>query len=135
MHEILQLLVRAQAEHLVAATRANDSVLVGVTGASVAALSTFLPCYLFTIIPAPHFKRWGKVPAVLAFVNGVTAAATGAIAGAVIILARRSLIDVPTVLMALVTLAVLWRWKVPEPLIVLTAALLGLLLHTATRSS
>jgi chromate transporter len=106
-------------------------LVAGLPGAVVAAAATFLPCYLFTIIPAPHFKRWGKVPAVLAFVNGVTAAATGAIAGAVIVLARRSLIDVPTVIMALITLAVLSRWKVPEPFIILAAALAGLLLHTA----
>lgn len=106
-------------------------LVAGLPGSVVAAGATFLPCYLFTIIPAPHFKRWGKVPAVLAFVNGVTAAATGAIAGAVIVLARRSLIDVPTIIMALVTLAVLWRWKVPEPLVILAAALAGLLLHTA----
>jgi chromate transporter len=71
------------------------------------------------------------VPAVLAFVNGVTAAATGAIAGAVIVLARRSLVDVPTLVLALITLAVLWRWKAPEPFIIVAAALAGLLLHTA----
>lgn len=116
--------------YLVAATRTNGSVLAGLAGATVAALATFLPCYLLTIIPAPHFKRWGKVPAVLAFVNGVTAAATGAIAGAVIVLARRSLVDPPTVLIAVVTLVVLWRWrKAQEPVVVLVAALVGLILR------
>jgi chromate transporter len=106
-------------------------LVAGLPGSVVAAGATFLPCYLFTIIPAPHFKRWGKVPAVLAFVNGVTAAATGAIAGAVIVLARRSPVDAPTVIIALLTLVVLWRWKVPEPFILLAAALVGLLLRTA----
>lgn len=117
--------------YLVAATRAEGSVVAGFAGASVAALATFLPCYFLTILPAPHFKRWGKVPGVLAFVSGVTAAATGAIAGAVIVLARRSLVDVPTILIALATLAVLWRWKkAQEPVIVLVAALVGLLMRT-----
>jgi chromate transporter len=103
-------------------------LVAGAAGAVVAALATFLPCYFFTILPAPHFKKWGKVPAMLAFVSGVTAAATGAIAGAVIVLARRSLIDWPTILIAVVTLVVLWRWKkTPEPLVVLAAAVVGIL--------
>jgi chromate transporter len=108
-------------------------MVAGWAGAGVAALATFLPCYLFTILPAPHFKRWGKEPAVLAFVQGVTAAATGAIAGAVIILARRSLVDGPTLLLAGATLVVLWQWKkIPEPVVVLVAAALGLVIRTLT---
>jgi chromate transporter len=55
----------------------------GFWGAAVAAIGTFLPCYLLTIIPAPYFKKHGKRPAIVAFVDGVTAAAIGAIAGAV----------------------------------------------------
>lgn len=105
-------------------------LVAGFPGAVVAALATFLPCYLFTVLPAPHFKKWGKHPAVLAFVAGVTAAATGAIAGAVIVLARRSLVDWPTVLIAVVTLVVLWKRKnVPEPVVVLVAAGVGLLIR------
>ncbi|MFN3648591.1 MAG: chromate transporter [Armatimonadota bacterium] len=116
--------------YLVAAGRAGGSAFAGLAGASVAALATFLPCYLFTIIPAPHFKRWGKHPSVLAFVNGVTAAATGAIAGAVIVLARRSLVDLPTVGIAVATAVVLVRWKkAQEPVIILAAALLGMALR------
>jgi chromate transporter len=106
-------------------------LVAGVAGAVVAALATFLPCYVFTIVPAPHFRKWGKLPAVLAFVNGVTAAATGAIAGAVIVLARRSLVDGPTILIAAAVLVAVWRWRrVPEPLLVLAAALTGLLIRT-----
>lgn len=105
-------------------------LVAGFPGAVVAALATFLPCYLFTVLPAPHFKKWGKHPAVLAFVAGVTAAATGAIAGAVIVLARRSLVDWPTVLIAVMTLLVLWKRKnVPEPVVVLVAAAVGLCLR------
>ena len=71
-------------------------LVAGFSGAVVAALGTFVPCYLFTIIPAPYFKKYGKVPGVIAFVDGITAAAIGAITGSVIVIARRSIIDLPS---------------------------------------
>jgi chromate transporter len=102
----------------------------GFWGALVAAAGTFLPCYLFTIVPAPYFKKHGKRPAIAAFVDGVTAAAIGAIAGAVIVIGQRSISDWITAALALVSAAVLWRFKkLPEPVVVLVAALLGLALH------
>ena len=102
-------------------------LIAGLSGAVVAALGTFLPCYLFTILPAPYFKKYGKRPALLAFVAGVTAAAIGAITGAVIVLAERSIVDVLTALMTLVTIALLWKLKkTPEPVLVAIAALIGL---------
>ena len=108
----------------------------GFTGASVAALATFLPCYLFTIIPAPYFKKYGKRPGIIAFVDGVTAAAIGAITGAVIVLGRRTVLvngwepEIPKVVVMLTTLAILWTWKkVPEPLIILGAAVIGLVAY------
>ncbi|WP_454766467.1 chromate transporter [Cupriavidus campinensis] len=105
-------------------------LVAGLPGASVAALGTFLPCYLFTVIPAPYFKKYGKRPGIIAFVDGVTAAAVGAITGAVIVLAKRSIIDLPTVLLALVTVALLWKFKkLPEPVIVLGASLVGLVAY------
>jgi chromate transporter len=105
-------------------------LVAGFDGACVAALATFLPCYLFTIVPAPYFKKYGKLPAIIAFVDGVTAAAVGAIVGAVVVLAQRSITDIPTAMLAVVTAAVLWRFKkIPEPVIVACAALLGLVLY------
>ncbi len=105
-------------------------LIAGLPGACVAALATFLPCYLFTIIPAPYFKKYGRVPGVIAFVDGITAAAIGAIAGSVIVIARRSLVDVPTILIALATVALLWRFKkLQEPLIVAGAAIIGLIVY------
>lgn len=105
-------------------------LVAGLPGASVAALATFLPCYLFTVLPAPYFKKYGKLPAILAFVDGVTAAAVGAITGAVIVLAKRSIIDVPTVLLALGTVVLLLLFKkLPEPVIVVGAALIGLVVY------
>jgi chromate transporter len=91
----------------------------------------FLPCYLFTVLPAPYFKKYGKLPAILAFVDGVTAAAIGAITGAVIVLAKRSIVDIPTaVLLALVTVALLLKFKkLSEPMIVAGAALIGLVAY------
>ncbi len=82
----------------------------------LAALGIFFPVYLIVVLLAPSYKRWAKNPQLNAFVRGVTAAATGAIAGAVIVLARRSIYDVSTVIIVLVALLILMRWKVPEPL-------------------
>lgn len=104
-------------------------IVAGVPGACVAALATFLPCYLLTILPAPYFKKYGKRPGIAAFVDGVTAAAIGTIAGAVIVLGRRSVFDLPTALIAAVTLALLWRFKLPEPIIVVCAGVVGLIVH------
>jgi chromate transporter len=96
----------------------------------VAALATFVPCYLFTIVPAPYFKKHGKHPAILAFVDGVTAAAIGAITGAVIVLGQRSIVDWVTAGLALGTVALLWKFKkIPEPVVIVVAALAGLVLY------
>jgi chromate transporter len=95
----------------------------------VAALGTFLPCYVFTVVPAPHFKRWSRNQAIRAFVDGVTAAATGAIAGAAFVLGRRAITDASTLVIAIVALVVASRFrKVPEPLLILVAGLVGVLL-------
>ena len=105
-------------------------LVAGFWGAVVAALGTFVPCYLFTILPAPYFKKYGRKPAVVAFVDGVTAAAIGAIAGAVVVIGQRSISDWVTAGLALVTVAVLWRFKkLPEPAIVVAAALIGIVVH------
>src|SRR5436190_3590005 len=102
-------------------------LIAGLAGAVVAALATFLPCYLFTILPAPYFKKYGKRPALVAFVDGATAAAIGTIAGAVIVLGKRSITDIPTLALMLVTVLLLWKVKkLNEPIIVAGAALIGL---------
>jgi chromate transporter len=102
----------------------------GFWGAVVAALATFVPCYLLTVLPAPYFKKHGKHPGIVAFVDGVTAAAVGALAGAVIVIGQRSITDWVTAALALLTAALLWRFKkLPEPLIVVAAAFIGLVVH------
>lgn len=100
----------------------------GIAGASVAALATFLPCYLLTVLPAPYYSRFAKNRKIKAFVEGVTAAAVGAIAGATWVLGKRAIIDIPTLLIALTTLAILVKTKIPEPLLIVIAAITGLLL-------
>jgi chromate transporter len=110
--------------------------VAGLLGASTAALATFLPCYLLTILPAPYFKKHGKKPWIVAFVDGVTAAAIGAIAGACIVLGRRTIlasdgaIDWIKVLLCAATIVILLRFKkLPEPIIILAAAIIGLVLY------
>jgi chromate transporter len=104
-------------------------LVAGVAGATAAALGVFLPVYLVVVALAPSYKKWAKNAQLNAFVRGVTAAATGAIAGAVFVLGRRSIYDWPTAVIAAVTLAILLRWKVPEPALIAVAAAAGLLLH------
>jgi chromate transporter len=109
-------------------------LISGFAGACVAALATFLPCYLFTILPAPYFKKYGKRAGILAFVDGVTAAAVGAITGSVIVIAQRSIFDIPTALIALGTTALLWKFKkLTEPMVIAGAALIGLVLFPMLR--
>jgi chromate transporter len=107
----------------------------GPLGAVVASIGVFLPCYLFVILPAPYYKRYGKNPSIAAFVSGVTAAAAGAIAGAAFVLGRRAIIDLPTAAIALVTLAALFKLKkAPEPLLIGAAGIVGFVVHSLLRS-
>lgn len=104
-------------------------LVAGFPGATVAALATFLPCYLLTILPAPYFKKYGRHPSLKAFVDGITATVVGALVGAVIVIAIRTIIDIPTALIALTTIVVLLKFKkIKEPQIILIAAVIGLIL-------
>jgi chromate transporter len=108
-------------------------LVAGLAGAGLAALATFLPCYLLTIIPAPYFKKYGKRADLAAFVQGITAAAIGALSGAVVVLAGRTLRDLPMVVITLATLFSLWRFKrLQEPILIAVAALLGLVIYPLT---
>jgi len=100
----------------------------GTWGMTVAAIGVFLPVYLFVVIPAPYFRRYSGLPVVKGFVDGVSAAATGAIAGAAYVLATRALVDAWTVAIAVATFAILWRWKISELWLIGAAGIAGLLL-------
>jgi chromate transporter len=106
-------------------------LVAGFPGASVAALATFFPFYLFTVITSPHFKRIAKHQSIKAFVDGITAAVVGALVGAVIVIAAKGILDMPTTLIAVGTVIVLiFGKKVQEPYIILVAAITGLILKT-----
>jgi chromate transporter len=104
-------------------------LVAGPVGASLAALGVFLPPFLLVLLLAPFYRRFAQNRQVKAFVQGVTAAATGAIAGAAYVLGSKAIVDVVTVLIAFAALAVLLAArKVPEPLVILAAGLVGLAL-------
>jgi len=100
-------------------------LVAGLGGASAAGIGVFLPVYLFVVIPYPWFDKWSANPQVKAFVKGVTAAAAGAIAGACFVLGKRAIFDVPTAVLAVAALVLLWRFKVPEPILIVGAGLIG----------
>ncbi len=101
-------------------------LVAGTWGMTVAAAGVFLPVYLFVVIPAPYFRRFRSEPAVKGFVDGVSAAATGAIAGAACVLAMRAIVDLSTAGIALATFVLLWRSKVSELWAIAGAGLIGL---------
>ena len=105
-------------------------LVAGPIGAAIAAGAVFAPPYLIVLFGAPYYRRFAQNPQVKAFVQGVTAAAVGAIAGAAYILARRSLVDITTVIIGVTTLAILmFTKKIPEPMVILAAGAVGVLLH------
>jgi chromate transporter len=108
-------------------------LVAGPLGAIAAAIGVFAPVYVVTMLAAPHFHRIAGNARIKGFVDGVTAAATGAIAGAVIVLGRRAIVDVPTILIGATTLGVLLMIKrVPEPVLIAASGIVGLLLKGAT---
>ena len=104
-------------------------LVAGLLGAAAAAVGVFLPCYLLVVIPAPYYRRFAKNSQIKAFVAGVTSAATGAIAGAAIVLGRRAVFDLPTVAIFAATLLLLARAKkIPEPVVILATGVVGVLI-------
>jgi len=105
-------------------------LVAGTIGAILAAFAVFAPPYFVILVGAPYYRRFAQNQQVKAFVQGVTAAAVGAIAGAAYILARRSLIDITTLSIGVVALTLsLLTKKVPEPLLIFAAGAVGLVLH------
>ena len=103
-------------------------LVAGTAGAVLAAIGIFLPVYFFTIVPAPWFKRHRDNLQLRAFAAGATAAASGAIAGAVVVLGRNAIVDGRTAVIAAISLVLLMRFRVTEPIVVAGAGLVGLLL-------
>ncbi len=106
-------------------------LIAGFPGACVAAFATFLPCYVCTIIPAPYLKKYAKNQIIKAFVEGLTAAAIGALVGAVMIIAYRQLTDLPTIAIGTLSALILLYFKrMREPILIGICALLGYILKT-----
>jgi chromate transporter len=104
-------------------------LVAGPLGGLLAAVGMFLPTYLAVVLAAPSFHRVMASEHLKAAVDGVTAAATGAIAGAVVVLGRRAIVDGPTIAIAIATLLVLTRVRrVPEPLVIIAAGVVGVVL-------
>lgn len=100
--------------------------IAGLAGAAVATVGIFAPIYLGVIVPGPWFIRHRNNRQIKAFVRGATAAAAGAIAGAVIVLGRQTIIDWRSAVISVAALAALVRFKIKEPLLVLAGAGIGL---------
>lgn len=104
-------------------------LVAGFPGACVAAFATFLPCYLFTVALAPSFKKIAKNASIKEFVNGITAVVVGALVGAVVIIASRAIVDIPTFIIATSAgLTLIYIKKIKEPQIILLAAVIGILI-------
>ena len=102
-------------------------LVAGMTGAVAAAAGVFAPVYVITVLLAPRYQRLKEDARIRAFVAGVTAAATGAIAGAVIVLGRRAIVDVTTAVIAGVALVVLLGTRrIPEPILIVAAGVVGI---------
>jgi chromate transporter len=84
---------------------------------------------LFTVILAPYFKKIAKNKSIKAFVDGITAAVIGALVGSVIIIAARSIVDIPTALIAIsAALALIYIKKAQEPQVILLSAIIGIII-------
>ncbi len=106
-------------------------LIAGIPGATVAAFATFLPCYLFTVLPAPYFKKIASNTQIKYFVEGITAAVVGALTGAVGVIALKSIVDIYTLLIAVISMVLLLKIKwVNEPLIIVLAAFIGFIIKT-----
>jgi chromate transporter len=104
-------------------------LVAGLPGSLIAAAGVFLPVYLFVLLIGRYIIRFRERQALKGFVKGATAAASGAIAGATVILGQGSIVDIPTAVTGAVGLLLLWRFKLPEPLLIAGAAIVGVVLY------
>ncbi len=104
-------------------------LVAGFWGSLVSAAAVFLPVLLFVLFIGRFILKYRAHPVLKGFVKGATAAATGAIAGAAVILGQGSIYDLPTALIGVASLVLLWRVKVPELALIALAAGAGILLR------
>jgi chromate transporter len=104
-------------------------LVAGFWGSLVSTVGIFLPSFLFVLIAAPLLARHRANPNVQGFVKGAYAAAIGTILGACILLGRIAIGDWLTALIGLLSLAILFRWKVSNPLLIAATAIVGLIAY------
>lgn len=104
-------------------------LVAGFWGSLVSTVGIFLPSFLFVLIAAPLLARHRANPNVQGFVKGAYAAAIGTILGACILLGRIAIGDWLTALVGIVSLVVLFRWKVSNPLLIAATAVVGLIAY------
>jgi chromate transporter len=95
----------------------------------VSTIGIFLPSFLLVLIAAPLLARHRGNPNVQGFVKGAYAAAIGTILGACILLGRIAIGDWLTALIGIVSLVILFRWKVNNPLLIAATAVIGLIAY------
>lgn len=104
-------------------------LVAGFWGSLVSTVGIFLPSFIFVLVVAPILVRHGKNPNVQGFVRGAYAAAIGTILGACFLLGRIAIGDWLTALIGAASLAVLFRWKVNNPLLIAATAVIGLIAY------
>ncbi len=104
-------------------------LVAGFWGSLVAASGVFLPVYLFVLFIGKYIIRYREQPELRGFVKGATSAASGAIAGATVILGEGSIVDIPTAVIGTASILILWRFKTPEPVVIAAAAIAGVILR------
>jgi chromate transporter len=102
-------------------------LVAGFWGSLVSTIGIFLPSFVLVLVAAPLLARHRTNPNVQGFVKGAYAAAIGTILGACILLGRIAIGDWLTALIGLASLAVLFRWKVNNPLLIAATAVVGLI--------
>jgi chromate transporter len=103
------------------------SLVAGFWGALAATIGIFLPSFILVLVVAPVLARHRTNPNVQGFIKGAYAAAIGPILGACVLLGRIAIGDWFTALVAIVSLATLFRWKISNPLLVGATAVAGLI--------
>ncbi|WP_394825500.1 chromate efflux transporter [Pendulispora albinea] len=104
-------------------------VLAGMPGAIAATVGIFLPSFALVAVSGPILPKLRQSPTFSAFLDGVNAASLALMAVVGFVLARTALVDVPTVLLALASAAVLLRWRINSAWLVLGGGLAGLALE------
>jgi chromate transporter len=104
-------------------------LVAGFWGSLVSTVGIFFPSFILVLVAAPLLARHRGNPNVQGFVKGAYAAAIGTILGACILLGRIAIGDWLTALIGVVSLAVLFRWKVNNPALIAATAVIGLIAY------